>query len=491
MEKKTSGLKPKTKTVLKAKNNTVKKAEKQKISAKKQNCALVHAKMREFYDTGATRPLSFRKASLKKLYASLKKNEKLIAAALHADLGKSAFESYATETGMVLHEVHTAIKKLSGWARKKRVSSPLHQFPASSYIMNEPYGLTLVLAPWNYPLQLLMMPLIGAIAAGNCVMVKTGNAASNTGALVHKILSDCFEDNYVCVYEGGRDVIAQLLELRYDYIFFTGGKTLGKMVLSKAAEHLTPVTLELGGKSPVFVDRGIDIPLAAKRIAWGKLLNCGQTCVAPDYVLVDRSIMGDFIEEYRKAVVSLFGEDVRSNPEYPRLISQSHFDKVVSFLKNGKIVMGGENDRASRYVAPTLVVSPPLKSPIMQEEIFGPVLPLLPCDSLDDAIKIVNERKKPLQLYIFSQSNTNINRILGQTSAGGVCINDVVVQITNPETPFGGVGESGMGGYHGRYSFDTFSHKKPVMKRSTLIDLPMRYAPYKDLYLKMIKLLLH
>lgn len=447
-------------------------------------------KMREFYNSQATRPLSFRKKVLKRLYKAVAAHENDIANALQADLGKVAFESYASETGMVLHEIRTAIRNLSGWARKKRVSSPFHQFPASSYIMYEPYGVVLILAPWNYPFQLLMMPLVGAIAAGNCVMVKTGNAASNTGAVINRILSECFESNYVAVYEGGRDVIARLLELRYDYIFFTGGKILGSMVLSKAARYLTPVTLEMGGKSPVVLDKGTNLELAAKRIAWGKLLNCGQTCVAPDYVLAEQSIHKQFIEEYKKAVQSLFGNDIKTNPEYPRLVSDSHFQKVVSFLKDGKIVYGGASDRGDRFVEPTVMLSPSLKSPIMQQEIFGPILPVIPYKQLDDALRIINEREKPLQLYIFSKSKAIIDRVLRQTSAGGVCVNDVVVQITNASTPFGGVGESGMGGYHGRFSFETFSHRKPVMRRSVLLDLPMRYAPYKEHNLKMIKMLL-
>jgi len=486
---KSSPLKPKS--VQKKAAGRAQKTARRVVSGKKDldvSGALI--KMRSYFTSGATRSLAFRKEALKKLHHSIVENESGIAAALHADLGKSPFESYATETGMVLHEITSAIRNLSQWSRTKRVSSPLHQFPSSSFIMHEPYGLVLILAPWNYPFQLLMMPLVGAIAAGNCVTVKTGNAAAHTGAIINKIISEIFPPEYVRVYEGGREVIQQLLAQRYDYIFFTGGKSLGRMVLSKAAETLTPVTLELGGKSPVFVTKDVNIALAARRIAWGKLLNCGQTCVAPDYVLIERTIMPQFIAAYRSAIVDLFGNDLKSNPEYPRMISQEHFDKVVSFLKDGELAFGGGKDRPSRYVEPAVLVSPPLDSPVMQEEIFGPILPVIPYDTLDDAIAIVAGREKPLQLYIFSNDKLVVKRILNETSAGGVCLNDVIVQISNPATPFGGVGESGMGSYHGRYSFETFTHKKPVMKRSVLLDLPMRYAPYKEVYLKMIKMLL-
>jgi aldehyde dehydrogenase (NAD+) len=447
--------------------------------------------LRSFFDTQVTKDVDFRIAQLKKLRTAMAKHERNLLDAVKTDLNKHEFEAFGTEIALVMKEIDTAIACLPKWAKAQKVGTAMFFFKASSYIINEPYGTTLIIAPWNYPIQLSLLPLVGAIAAGNCAVLKLSEWAPATSAAVAKLVSEALDPRHVAVFEGDIAVSQTLLKHKFDYIFFTGSTAVGKIVYEAAAKHLTPVTLELGGKSPCIVAADADIALTAKRIMWGKLVNAGQTCIAPDYLLVHSAVKDSLIAALKKSAREMYGKNAANSPYYPRIISNRHFKRLVNLLHQGggDIVYGGETIEQERYLSPTLLDHVQANDPIMQEEIFGPILPILTYDTIEQAIRFVNERPKPLALYVFTHSNSISNRILHETSSGSACINDTLMQIGNANMPFGGVGDSGMGGYHGKFSFDYFSHQKSVMDRSLLIDPPVRYAPYR-LTLSAAKMLL-
>ena len=439
--------------------------------------ALVTAQ-RTYFSTGATLPLSARRAALQRLREAIKAREGDIAAALRSDLNKSPTESYMCEIGMTLSELRFVERHLDSWARDRRHLTPLAQFPAKSLTVSEPYGVVLIMSPWNYPFLLTVEPLIGAIAAGNCCVVKPSAYSPATSAVLRDILAECFPPEFVAVVEGGRAENQALLDQKFDYIFFTGGVEVGKEVMTRAARHLTPVTLELGGKSPCIVDSTARLDLAAKRLVFGKLLNCGQTCVAPDYLLIDRRVKTPFLAYVQRWITVMYGENPLDNDGYVRMVNRKHFDRVMGLIDPAKVVFGGRGDPETLKIQPTVLDNVSLEDPVMQEEIFGPVLPVLTFDQIGEALDFVNARPRPLALYLFSQEKSTQERFLRRTSFGGGCINDTVIHLATSRMGFGGVGASGMGSYHGRDSFETFSHRKSVVKKSTLLDLPVRYAPY-------------
>ncbi len=434
---------------------------------------------RAFFKSGVTKEVDFRIAQLKKLRKAIVDKEAAILDALKADLNKHKFESYGTEIGFALLEIDDCIKNLKKWAKPKKVKTAMFHFKASSYVISEPYGLTLIIAPWNYPFQLLMVPLIGAMAAGNCVMVKPSELAPNTSRVCADIIRDTFDSHYVAAFEGGVATAQELLRQKFDYIFFTGSTEVGKIVYQAAARNLTPVTLELGGKSPCIVDENIKLDVTAKRIVWGKLVNAGQTCIAPDYLMVHSSVKDELLEEMGKAVKKFYGENPEESKYYGRIINERHFDRIERLMQAGNVVVGGEVNRDTKYISPTIIDGIQPDDPVMQEEIFGPVLPVLEWTNVEEVVNFVNDRPKPLALYVFSKNKAFANQILEETSSGGACVNDTLMHIANPHMSFGGVGESGIGGYHGSHSFDTFSHQKAVMDKSLAIDPPVRYAPYR------------
>ena len=436
------------------------------------------AAQRAYFDSGATRPLSFRQEALARLSAALQAHEAEIAAALQSDLNKAPMEAYMTETGMVLAEISHTRKHLAKWSRTRRVRTPLAQFPARSFVQAEPLGVALVMAPWNYPLQLSLSPLVGAIAAGNCAVLKPSAYAPATSELLAKLCAECFDPAFVTVVQGGRAENSDLLAQKFDYIFFTGGSTVGRLVMRAAAEHLTPVTLELGGKSPVIVERSADLALAARRIVFGKLLNAGQTCVAPDYVLVDRAVKPALIAELQKSVTAFLGAEPLQNEELPRIINEKHFKRLLGLMDGAKLAFGGQSDAPSLRIAPTVLDEVSFDDAVMGEEIFGPILPLIAYDRLDEALAAIRCRPKPLALYLFTTDPAAERQVLETVSFGGGCVNDTIIHLATSEMAFGGVGESGMGSYHGKASFDTFSHYKSIVKKSNRLDLPMRYHPY-------------
>ena len=450
--------------------------------------ALVTAQ-RTYFSTGATLPLSARRAALPRLREAIKAREGDIAAALRSDLNKSPTESYMCEIGMTLSELRFVERHLVGWARDRRHLTPLAQFPARSFTVQEPYGVVLIMSPWNYPFLLAMEPLIGALAAGNCCVVKPSACSPAASAVIRDILSDCFPPELVAVVEGGRAENQALLDQEFDYIFFTGGVAVGREVMSKAARHLTPVTLELGGKSPCIVDATAKLDLAAKRIVFGKLLNCGQTCVAPDYLLIDRRVKDRFLAHLRKQISLQYGSPLDNNG-YVRMVNRKHFDRVMGLIEPSKVVLGGGSDPNSLKIQPTVLDGVSPEDPVMQEEIFGPVLPVLTFDRVEEALEFVNARPRPLALYLFSQNKQTHELFLRRSSFGGGCINDTIIHLATSRMPFGGVGNSGMGGYHGGASFDTFSHRKSIVKKSAWIDLPVRYAPYSPVKDKLLRLFL-
>ena len=439
------------------------------------------ARQRAYFATGATLPLAFRRQSLDALRASILRHEDDINAALAQDLGKSASETYMCETGMTLSELRYVRSHMGRWARRHHVVTPLAQFPSDSFTLPEPYGVTLILSPWNYPFMLCMEPLIGALAAGNCCVLKPSAYSPATSAIIRTIVAECFPPEYVTVVEGGRAENQALLEQKFDYIFFTGGVNVGREVMRKAAEHLTPVSLELGGKSPCVVTADARIDVAAKRIAFGKLLNCGQTCVAPDYVLVDRRVKDDLIAALIRHMTAMVGGDATKNPDYVHMVNEKHFDRVLGLIDPAKVVFGGRSDRATLRIQPTILDHVTAEDAVMDEEIFGPVLPILSYDDLDEAVAFIGSRPHPLALYLFSEDRGVQSRFLSAVPFGGGCINDTIIHLATSRMGFGGVGQSGMGSYHGKRSFDTFSHEKSIVKKSTLIDLPVRYAPYSSL----------
>lgn len=446
------------------------------------------AKQRAFFQSNATKKVSFRKKQLTKLFKLLQKHETDLLDALYQDLRKHEFEAYSTEYGLVMKDLQKAINKVEKWAAPQFVSTPLFQFKADSYLQAEPYGNTLIIGPWNYPVQLIFMALTGAIAAGNTAIIKPSEYAVATSKIIAKIINENFDSKFLYVVEGAVEETQALLKEKFDYIFFTGSVGVGKIVYKAAAEHLTPVTLELGGKSPCIVDSDTHLNYTARRLVWGKLTNVGQTCIAPDYLLVDRKIKDKLVAKIKECIKQFYGENPQTSTSYGRIINEKNLNRLVNYLKDGgDIIAGGQYDKDDLYLAPTLVDNVKLASPLMQEEIFGPILPIIAYDSLDEVTAFIKERAKPLALYIFSRNQKNIDKILSETSAGGVTVNDTLMHIVNAELPFGGVGDSGIGAYHGKHSFDTFSHIKPVLHRSFLIEEPIRYAPYNKLDKKWLK----
>ncbi len=443
---------------------------------------------RAFFRTGKTLPYACRRDALARLRLSLLAHEEDINAALRADLNKSPAEGYMCEIGMTLSELSHIQKHLSHWMKKRRAPTPLAQFHAKSFTVANPYGVVLIMSPWNYPFMLTMDPLIGAIAAGNCCVVKPSAYSPAVSAAIRTIVSECFPPEYVTVVEGGRAENNALLDQVFDYIFFTGGVTVGKEVMEKAAQNLTPVTLELGGKSPCIVERSAKLDLAAKRLVFGKLLNCGQTCVAPDYLLIDRTVKDAFLAHVRKWIAKMYGENALSNDGYVKMINQKHFERVCGLIDPKKVVIGGGSDPATLKIQPTVLDNVTPDDAVMQEEIFGPVLPVLTFDTIDEAEDFVRDRPHPLALYLFTENKAVKERFLQRVAFGGGCINDTIIHLATSAMGFGGVGQSGMGAYHGKRSFDTFSHEKSIVDKSTWMDLPMRYAPYSELGNKLIRL---
>ena len=410
--------------------------------------------------------------------------------ALREDLNKSETEAYMCEIGMTLAELSFQLKHIDQWARKQYVPTPLAQFSAESFTLREPYGVVLIMSPWNYPFMLTMEPLIGAIAAGNCCVVKPSAYAPATSALIRKLLAECFPKEYVFVVEGGRAENQALLEQRFDYIFFTGSVSVGKEVMAKAAKHLTPVTLELGGKSPCIVDRTAKLDLAAKRIVFGKLLNSGQTCVAPDYILVEKSVKDAFIACLKKWIIRMYGTDATKNSAYVKIINRKHFDRIGELIDPEKVVFGGERNAETMQIQPTILDGVTAADAVMQEEIFGPIFPILTVGSMAEAMDFIREREKPLALYLFTENRGVAKRFLRYVPFGGGCINDTIIHLATSHMGFGGVGSSGMGSYHGKKSFETFSHEKSIVKKHTWMDLPVRYAPYQGWQEKLLRLFL-
>jgi aldehyde dehydrogenase (NAD+) len=438
-------------------------------------------RQRVFFATGKTFDLDYRVEALKRLEQSILKYEEKLNEALRADLGKSASESYMCEVGLTLSELRYMKKHLRSFAKNKRVLTPLAQFHAKSFTVQEPYGVTLVMSPWNYPVLLTLEPLVGALAAGNCCVVKPSAYSPETSKVMAELIRAVFPEEYVCVVEGGRAENQALLDQRFDYIFFTGGTTVGRLVMEKASSHLTPVTLELGGKSPCIVERTANLKLAAKRIVFGKYLNCGQTCVAPDYLLVEEGIQDDLLACIKQEIVAQYGEHPLENEHYGKMINRKHFDRVLGLIDQEKVVVGGQSNEATLQIAPTVLNGVEATDAVMQEEIFGPLMPLLTVKNMDEAFDFVSQREKPLALYIFTSNKEVEKRFLTKASFGGGCVNDTIIHLATSQMGFGGVGNSGMGSYHGKKSFDTFSHEKSIVKKYTWIDMPMRYQPYSTL----------
>ncbi len=435
--------------------------------------------MRQYFNSQRTKDVSFRIQSLQTLYKQIKLHEQDIIQALHEDLHKSPFEAFSTEIGLVLKEIKHHIKHIKQWQRPEKKLTPFLFFPSKSNILKEPYGLALIIAPWNYPFQLLFSPLVGAISAGNCVVLKTSPSAPATAKVMDSIISACYSPDYVSIFHGNREMNQLLLSQRFDYIFYTGSPAVGKVVMKAAAEHLTPITLELGGKSPCIVDKNADIRTAARRIMWGKTINAGQTCIAPDYLFVHKSIKNTFITALQEAVHMMFGDNPQAAPDYPRIVSPTAMQRLIGYIDKGNIVFGGRYDLADKYIEPTVVDNLTADAGLLSEEIFGPIFPLMTFDDIQEVITYINEREKPLALYFFSKDKQAVHKILGQTSSGGICINDTIIHVANHRLPFGGVGNSGMGAYHGKYSFDTFTHKKATVVSSFSVDFPIKYPPYK------------
>ena len=442
------------------------------------------ARQRAYFETGATRPVEFRLEALRKLQGALRKHEHKIFIAMKRDLNKAPMETYMCENGMVLEEIRYHLKHLRRWMKNRTVRTPLAQFHAKSFVSPEPYGVTLLLSPWNYPIQLCLSPLVGAISGGNCAVIKPSAYAPATSAAIARMIADTFPPEYIAVVEGGRAENSALLSQKFDYIFFTGSVAVGKVVMEAAAKNLTPVTLELGGKSPVIVDETADIPLAARRIAFGKVLNAGQTCVEPDYLLIQRSVQDRFVEAFRAALQEFFPDGMK---DMVTIISEKHYKRVKGLLEGQKVLLGGGCDDERRFIEPTLLADVSPDSPIMQEEIFGPILPILPYDNFDEVIGFIRSRPKPLACYLFTSSRETEKKLLNTCSFGGGCINDTIIHLATSHMPFGGVGNSGMGSYHGKKSFDTFTHERSIVRKSTWLDLPMRYFPYDEKKLKMIR----
>ncbi len=443
-----------------------------------------------YFASGATLPVRQRVNRLRRLYRAIRMYEDEICAALKTDLGKSRQESYMCEIGLTLSEITHMVKHIYLYAAEKRKPTPLAQYVSRSFIKPSPYGTVLIMSPWNYPFLLTIEPLVDAIAAGNTCVVKPSAYSPATTAVIKKLIASCFRPEYVSVIDGGREENACLLEQKFDYIFFTGSQNVGKEVLRKSAEHLTPVSLELGGKSPCVVDASANIRLAARRIVFAKFLNCGQTCVAPDYIYCQESVREDLLMHIRREIIRQFGEHPLTNPDYGKIINQKHFDRIRALIDEKKVYCGGEVREKELRIAPTVLDGVNWDDAVMQEEIFGPVLPVLTYHSLEDLIRLLNERPHPLAAYYFSSDKALIRRFTSKVQFGGGCINDAVIHLATSAMPFGGVGASGMGSYHGKAGFDTFSHKKSIVDKKTFIDLPMRYQPYTKVYDTLVRMFL-
>ncbi|MCQ2147947.1 MAG: aldehyde dehydrogenase family protein [Bacteroidales bacterium] len=447
----------------------------------RQTIDAIHASQKEFFKSGATLDISFRKQQLKKFIAAMQKWEKPLTDALWTDLHKSYEEAYMTETSLVVAEAKSHLKHVASWAKRECRRSPLAVLPATSHIVKEPLGNTLIVSPWNYPVQLLLNPLVGAISSGCTAILKPSPYVPNVSLTIQKMIEETFDSKYIAVVQGNREVNTYLLEKRYDLIFFTGSPALAKTVMAAAAKNLTPCVLELGGKSPCIVDKSANIKIAAKRLAWGKTVNAGQTCIAPDYLLINKEVKDQFVAEFIKAVKDLHGEDSKTSKHYVRMVSDKAFDRVSGYLNDGKVIFGGEIDKSERYISPTLLDEVSPTSSVMTDEIFGPVFPIITFENegfLESVQKFVTEREKPLAFYYYGSAK-DAWKIIGRTTSGGGCINDSIMHIVNDKLPFGGVGNSGMGHYHNRESFEAFSHRRSILKSAKNIDMPFRYMPYK------------
>ena len=447
-------------------------------------------KQRQYFYSGATLDLDFRISALKRLRASIRKHEDQIHAALKKDLGKSNFESYMCETGLVLSEITHMLKNIRSYAKEQAVPTPLAQFHSHSFRKPSPYGVVLIMSPWNYPFLLTIEPLVDAIAAGNTVILKPSAYSPATSEVIRLLIHECFDEKYVATVTGGRAENTHLLSLHFDYIFFTGSQSVGKEVMRKASEHLTPVTLELGGKSPCIVDKSANIKLAAKRIVFGKYLNCGQTCVAPNYIYCHREVKDELLKQIQKQIRKQFGKSPLDNKNYGKIISEKHFNRIQNLIDPAKVICGGNACPETLQIEPTVMDQVTFEDAVMQEEIFGPVMPVLTFDSIEEVIRKVNSMAHPLALYIFAQDKAICEKVTSECGFGGGCINDVIIHLATSEMPFGGFGESGMGSYHGQKGFETFSHYKSIVDKKTWIDLPMRYQPYRRIYDKLIHIFL-
>ncbi len=437
-------------------------------------------RMREYFESGATRPISFRKEQLRKLKAAIYTYEKEIGQAIYADLKKSPEEAYSTETGLLIAEINVTLRHLDEWARPKNVGTNLMNLPSSSKIYRDPLGVVFIIAPWNYPFQLSLIPLVGAIAGGNCALIKPSELASATSAILSKIIGQIYSSEYIALIEGdGAELVPSMMKLfRFDHIFYTGSISVGKAIYQLAAADLIPVTLELGGKNPAIVENDANISVSAKRIAVGKFINAGQLCVAPDYVLVHADIQQQFIDAMKKTLQDFYGERPIESNEYGKIINERRFDKLLSYLSSSEIIYGGQHDKSRLFISPTIILNPTLDSGLMREEIFGPILPVVSFRSMDEAKQIILLNPNPLSLYVFTSDALKEKAWIEQISFGGGCINNAAWQFTNHHLPFGGIGQSGMGAYHGKYSFDLFTHAKPVMKTPVWIDPSIKYPPY-------------
>jgi acyl-CoA reductase-like NAD-dependent aldehyde dehydrogenase len=439
--------------------------------------ASIIARQRAFFQSGATRSTDFRLAQLKILKNLLESSDAELLAALHADLGKSAHEAYTSEIAFLLGEILHAIRHLPSWVKPERRKSPLIAWPAKSVVRREPFGVALIIGPWNYPLQLLLSPLVGAIAAGNCTVLKPSEMAPHTAGLVDRLIRSTFPEEFITSIQGGRETAEALLGEKFDTIFFTGSTRTGRAVMAAAARNLTPVTLELGGKCPCIVGEDAPVDLTARRIVWGKFMNAGQTCVAPDHVWAHQRIVPALLEAMRQTLVEFYGSSPKTSPDYGRIINAAHLERLTGYLNDGQIACGGESDPATLYLAPTIITQPRIDSPVMTDEIFGPILPVIGFSDIDEVLQGLRERPKPLAVYLFARDPALQERVLAGTESGGVCINDTILQILGTDLPFGGVGDSGMGTYHGRAGFDCFTHQRAIMTRSPAVDPKFRYPP--------------
>jgi aldehyde dehydrogenase (NAD+) len=474
-------------------------------------------KQREYFNSGATRAVAFRKAQLKKLYNAIVSREDEILAAVHKDLGKSDFEAFTTEIVLVLDEIKLMLKKCEKWAKPERRSAGLFNFPSTAYAVHDPHGVCLIMSPWNYPFQLTLLPLVGAIAAGNTAIVKPSDYSIATSTLVAKLIAETFEQQYVACIKGGREVNQDLLKQHFDYIFFTGSVAVGKLVMESASKFLTPVTLELGGKSPCIIDRTADIDLAAKRAMWGKLINSGQTCVAPDYFLVHQSVKDEFIAKAQKYIAQFYGEAVHTNHDFPHIINRHHFDRLTGLIagasgtrsdtdeprkpgpastrggatanQTSRLIAGGKSDPETLRIEPAIIDGVCWDDPVMQEEIFGPIIPVISWANEEEITEKILSRPRPLAFYLFTNDRDQAKRMIRRIPFGGGCVNDTIMHVATNTVPFGGTGESGMGAYHGKDSFLTFSRIKSVISKSQSIDIPLRYMPFAGKYKKYRKFL--